>query len=110
MEDEEKILIEVLQDGLANVSEKDDAAMDLSEYDSPEVIQALISKGSDDHEDPVVLNSCGESLAEIWLRKDFFDKRVFDSLHPGTKQGFLFFIESTKPGWRKLELPLSEEE
>lgn len=91
-----KLLIDVLFDENANVSEKDDAAMDLAAYDDPEIIQHLVKKGSDEKEDSVVLNSCKESLAEIWIRNDSFNQEMFNLLSPIAKKGAQFVIESRK--------------
>jgi len=101
-DDKAKILIEVLRDQTANISEKDDAAMDLSQLDYPEVIKALLDKGADSCEDPVVLNSCGESLGEIWARNNVFDKIAYESLQPITQKAVLLIIKSKKPNWKNL--------
>ena len=62
-------LIEVLLGVTASEAERDDAAMDLAAYDEPEVEEALIRVGADSSTPNPVAASCGESLAEIWLRK-----------------------------------------
>ena len=97
-----KLLIETLQDKQSNVSEKDDAAMDLGDSDNPLAVQALADKGQDAAEDDVVLNSCGESLAEIWIRNNNFDHSLYDILFPKAKQGARAVIESLKPEWKAL--------
>ena len=61
-------LISDLLDPSARVDERDDAAMDLSQFDEPEAIAALIQVGCDADEDEIVLESVGESIAEILLR------------------------------------------
>ena len=94
-----KFLIAILRDNEANVSEKDDAAMDLGNSDNPLAIQALIAKGQDTKEDDLVLNSCGESLAEIWIRNNNFDQNLYDILLPKAKHGVRAVIESLKPEW-----------
>ncbi|MEZ4742683.1 MAG: hypothetical protein R3B45_09580 [Bdellovibrionota bacterium] len=68
-------LISVLLDKNAREDERDDAAMDLSSYNEPEVESALF-QAIGNHDTPkVVIASCGESLAEIWLRNETFDKK-----------------------------------
>lgn len=99
MDKKAKLLIDIILDETSNVSERDDAAMDMGDFDDPKVIEVLLQKGSDPVEDETVLNSCGESLAEIWVRQDFFDEMGYSSLHPVAKQGALFVIESRKPHW-----------
>ena len=87
MNEEAQWLIDILYDKEANVSEKDDAAMDLAAFDFPEVTEALVKKGSDLSEDPAILNSCGESLGEIWARNKSFDKKAYDALASPAKEG-----------------------
>ena len=62
-------LIEVLLDVTASEADRDDAAMDLAAYDEPEVEEALIRMGADSSTPNSVAASCGEALAEIWIRK-----------------------------------------
>src|SRR4051812_14598590 len=61
-------LIEVLTDLHADVADRDDAAMDLHGYDEPEVLIALLHVGRNEQDSEVVLESVGESIAEILLR------------------------------------------
>ena len=53
-------LISVLLDANATPAERDDAAMDLSQFDQPEAIAALLQVGCDVGESDVVLASAGE--------------------------------------------------
>jgi len=82
---EEKELIEILLDKFATVSERDDAAMDLSVFDSNEVVNALVKIGTDNNVDDVILSSIGESLAEIWLRNNNFNFELYNELSDVTK-------------------------
>ena len=61
-------LIEVLLDVTASEVDRDGAAIDLGAYDEPEVEEALIRVGADLSTPNSVAASCGESLAEIWMR------------------------------------------
>jgi hypothetical protein len=61
-------LIGALRDLTLDVGGRDDAAIDLGKYDEPEALAALIDIGSDPATPDVVLWSCGESIAYIWLR------------------------------------------
>jgi len=97
-----KALIEILEDLQANVSEKDDAAMDLGSSNHPLAVKALAAKGQDAAEDEIVLNSCGESLAEIWIRNNHFDQNLYDHLQPNAKQGARSVIENLRPAWKAL--------
>ena len=48
---------------------RDDCAMDLSQFDLPEVEKALIKVATDHSEDEMIIDSAGESLQEIWNRQ-----------------------------------------
>ena len=71
-------LLSVLLDLKAPVGDRDDAAMDLSAFD--EALPALITIASREGEDPMVVESCGESIGEIWGRTGGFDRTVYLSL------------------------------
>ena len=53
-------------------ADRDYAAMDLAAYGEPEVEDTIIHVGADASTPSLVAASCGESLAEIWLRKKTF--------------------------------------
>jgi hypothetical protein len=61
-------LIDVVLDANARVDERDDAAIDLREYEGRHVESVLLRVASDSSVDEAIRGSCGESLAEIWLR------------------------------------------
>ena len=63
------MLIEILLDSNASLAERDDAAIDLSNFDEDAVLVALIEVGTNEQEDEVLLASCGESIAEIILKR-----------------------------------------
>lgn len=73
-------LISALLDATASVDGRDDAAMDLADYDGREVEEALASVANDETAPEIVRASCGESLAEIWLRSGEINEAVFSSL------------------------------
>lgn len=76
-------LISALLDPSADDASRDDAAMDLSEFDQAEEAlfkAALLPEMSD-----IVRASCGESLAEIWLRAGAVNRKYYDAL-PSTAQ------------------------
>ncbi len=81
----EKKLIEILLDNSALDSDRDDAAMDLSIFDSDEVIDALIKVGKDTSVSNVILYSVGESIAQIWLRNENFEYNSYQDLCSTTK-------------------------
>ena len=69
-------LIALLMDKEARLDERDDAAMDLADFDDVRAIAALAIVGSDAAEDDLLLASCGTSLAEIWTRRGDADESV----------------------------------
>ena len=77
---ESQSLIAILLDPSARADERDDAAMDLSEFATPAVESALLAVAIDLHAPAVVRDSCGESLALIWLRLGAVPEAVLQSL------------------------------
>ena len=71
-------LLSVLVDLSAPVGDRDDAAMDLSAFD--EALPTLIAIASREGEDSMIVESCGESIAEIWKRTDGFDRTIYLAL------------------------------
>lgn len=99
MKDRIELLIELLFDDDSSIAERDDAAMDLGDFSDDQVITALLLRAMNVNEDEMVLNSCGESIGNIWSKKDFFDEKVYHSL-PGTVRfGVYVVIKSRKPEW-----------
>jgi hypothetical protein len=93
------IIILLLED--ETISNRDEAAMDLSEYDDPLAERALIQGAANPNTDAMTAYSCGFSLAEIWVRQDRFPveiTRAFgkDALF-GIKEGI-----GGKPEWLPL--------
>ena len=62
-------LISVLLNQNAELGDRDDAAMDLGLFDEGEAEQALSVVACDPKTDEDLLDSCAESLAEIWSRR-----------------------------------------
>ena len=73
-------LVGVLLDRRARHDERGDAAMDLGAYDEPEALAALVEVASDPESDPDLLDSCGESIGEIWARTGTVDPAQLDRL------------------------------
>ena len=78
-------LIRVLQDKSIDLGVRDDAAMDLRVYDEPRVLEALIQTAVDLEEHEMILDSCGESIMEIWGRKGSYSRAIFDRFAPAAK-------------------------
>jgi hypothetical protein len=92
-------LIALLRDASARADERDDAAIDLGEFDGADVQEALHQVGSDPTEDPTVVSSCGESLATIWLRIDQFHPAALHNLTPEARREAEALIRAQRPDW-----------
>ena len=71
-------LMSVLLDPAAPIGDRDDAAMDLGAYD--EALPTLVSVISTPDEDEMIIDSCAESIWEIWQRTRQFDQSIFELL------------------------------
>jgi hypothetical protein len=92
-------LIEVLLDVTALEADRDDAAMDLAAYDEPEVEEALIRVGADSSTPNTVAASCGESLAEIWIRKKTLNLDALKRLQGEAGHEAIGLIRMREPSW-----------
>ena len=81
-------------DNEARLDERDDAAMDLSQYNSPEVMDALIEIAKNPNMAEILHSSCGESIAEIWARNNQYNQDIINQLCPAAKSELeAFFTE-----------------
>jgi hypothetical protein len=90
-------LVRVLLDATAELSDRHDAAMDLSAYDEPKAEQALARIACDMAEDHDLADACGESLAEIWSRQARLDDDVVGKLSPAALAIALGTLEALAP-------------
>ena len=97
-------LISVLLDFTAELSERDDAAMDLGEFDDERALSALYMIANNHAEDETLAASCGESIAQIWLRRGACDEQILETLHPSASSEVLALVSSKN---RDI-LPISE--
>lgn len=95
-------LIEILLDVRATIGERDDAAMDLHEYNNDLALSALTHVAKNKDEDSIILNSCGESIAAIWIKRNHFDKNCYKNLTPQAKNGIRIGLKYEKPQWTLL--------
>ncbi|TCI37550.1 hypothetical protein EVJ29_05850 [Exiguobacterium sp. SH4S7] len=64
-------LIGILVDKTANDAERDDAAIDLGFISNNEAVEiALLTVANDEGTDEMIRESCGESLAQIWIENN----------------------------------------
>jgi hypothetical protein len=95
-------LIEVLLDVTAPESDRDDAAMDLAAYDAPEAEDALIHVGTDPSTPSLTAASCGESLAEIWLRKGKYNLAALKQLRSEARDEAIGLMRAKEPSWASM--------
>ena len=100
MSDEVKMLIDILFDPSARDDERHDAAMDIGKYNDERALKALLQIGSNPIEDIIILDACGESVAEILVNRDEFRKDALEKLTPIAKKTAYAFIKEHKPQWR----------
>jgi len=94
-------LIKVLFDFTAREDERDDAAMDLGSSEDEKALDALIDIGSNFDENETILDSCGESIAKILVKKNFFNKEILNKLAPAAKAAAFAFLKEERPEWLK---------
>ncbi len=99
MVDRVALLIEVLFDPTAREDERHDAVMDLGRYADERGLKALVRVGSNASEEDIILDSCGESVAEILVSRDEFRKDVINKLAPFARDVALNIIQQRKPQW-----------
>ena len=101
MQEPEKCLIGILLDEKAELGDRDDAAMDLSEYDDANVEGALSIIACDSDPDEVLADSCAESLAEIWSRRGSVSEEIWRTLSPVSRPIAFSTIKALNPSLAK---------
>jgi hypothetical protein len=81
-------LISVLLDTNAECGDRDDAAMDLGQYDEPAAEEALLKVVLSQTEDEDIADTAGESLWQIWTRKGKVDPSIVVRMHPAARKFF----------------------
>lgn len=98
-------LIEILCDDKARYDEKEDALMYLGDISNDKALSALLQFAlnpqlvSDPNENHVLLDLCGESIAQIWKEKNAFDVDAFKSFSPFVQDVIRLSIIHDKPEW-----------
>lgn len=75
-------LVAILLDRTSRIDERDDAAAYLGRSDEAAACSALLHVASDPAEDELVVASCGESLAQIFVRTGRLDHAWLNRLTP----------------------------
>lgn len=94
-------LVKILLDSNARIDERDDAAIDLGKYNDDRALNALLSIVLNPNSEPSIMDVCGESIAEIWLRRNYFDADLYQKMVPAARCEVYRHIEGVKPEWIK---------
>ncbi len=73
MLDKVDLLISLSFDHTAREDERHDATMDIGNYTDVHALNALIKIASNPNENQFILDACGESIAQIWVKHNQFD-------------------------------------
>lgn len=94
-----KALIEILFDPEARDDEKDDAIMYLGESNDNTALESLIRFALNNQSKKFLMDTCGESIAKIWVARNNFDPKVFNQLPHITKYEAEAYIKASRPEW-----------
>lgn len=89
--------IKVLLDRKADFGDRDDAAMDLCDFNEPEAEAALAKIATAQDTDDDLADSCTESLAVIWCRKRTVDVITLNSLQDHHRELAIEIIKRRNP-------------
>ena len=89
-------LISVLLDASTDLSSRDDAAMDLSQYPCVDSVSALLIVATSKTESEILVASCGESLGKICEKLGKIDIVQSSDLHLIALSEFNSILSSTK--------------
>lgn len=92
-------LIEILLDINARVDERDDAALDLGKYNDDRALNALLSIALDPQGESFIMDVCGESIGEIWVKRNQFDIELYRRMEPSARRELYKCIKEAKPEW-----------
>lgn len=95
-------LLEILLDPTTSDAEKDDAVIELgSNFQDDETIDILIKVSNDINCDKMIVASCGESIAHIWLTNQRIDYEKLSYLKGIALTEALSLIKAQRPDWYK---------
>ena len=100
------LLVEILLDKTASIAERDDAAIDLRGYNDDRALLALIKIVTDEHEEQFIFDNCGESIATIWVKRDYFDTNLYKKMVPDAQYELYGYVQGSRPEWiEKYQIP-----
>ncbi|WP_256761272.1 hypothetical protein [Cohnella sp. WQ 127256] len=92
-------LISIMQDKEARDDERDDAIIDLYEFNNDIVINALLEEALDDKNENTLRASCGETLAQIWINNSDIDFSKLIKLRGSALNEVLSQIKHSRKDW-----------
>ncbi len=93
-------LLEILLDPTSSDAEKDDAVIELgSNFQDDDTIDILIKVSNNINCDEMIVASCGESLAHIWLTNQRVDYEKLLHLKGVALAEALSLIKAQRPDW-----------
>lgn len=90
-------LIRVLLDDEGEFGDRQDAAMDLAAFDDEAVEQALAQVACNQSVNEDLADACGESLADIWCRRNRLSQHVLAALAPASLRIALATLQACSP-------------
>jgi hypothetical protein len=90
-------LIAILLDRTARTGERDDAAIYLGRSNDHTALVALLRVASDPSDDELVVASCGESLAQIFVRTGRPDPALLGKLTPVALSEVIPWVRRVRP-------------
>ena len=90
-------LIQVLLNSKAQFGDRDDAAADLATFDDEAAENALARIASDPTSDEDLADTCGQSLAQIWCRRNRLSNEILRSLVPVSLQIAIATLRACSP-------------
>ncbi len=100
MPDRVDLLVDILFDNTAREDERHDAAMDLGSFNDNRALNALVIIASNPNEDNIILDACGESIAEILVKQNEFRKDIIDKLAPVARETAEAVIKTYRSEWK----------
>ncbi|MCM2996156.1 hypothetical protein M3647_01570 [Paenibacillus cellulositrophicus] len=94
-------LIQIVKAESARFDERDDAIIDLAEFNNNEVIEALFNIAKNNQIDIMLQASAGEVLTEIWIRNSNIDFKKLTIFTDSALNEALGLLKTHKIEWYK---------
>lgn len=91
------LLIDILNDETASISERDDAAMDLADFEDEKTYRSLVSFSMLPNQNETILDSVGSSLGEIWTKKGKVDGEIIKKMNKIARSSAIGYVIAVSP-------------